>query len=96
VGYTLTAATQAVKVELDWVPANHTQAEDRLHRLTQTGQVQITYLVSRGTIEERLCRILQDKQAIVNQAIDGCADTTDMDVYNELVKGLLQDKGMSP
>jgi len=35
VGFTLTAGTRVIFQDLDWVPANHAQAEDRCYRLVQ-------------------------------------------------------------
>jgi SNF2 family DNA or RNA helicase len=52
VGITLTAARQVVFNDLDWVPANHWQAEDPEYRVGQTGTVNVSYLVAAGTIDE--------------------------------------------
>ena len=47
VGLNLTAARQVVFNDLDWVPANHWQAEDRAYRIGQTGTVNVTYFAAR-------------------------------------------------
>ncbi|NCW33740.1 MAG: DEAD/DEAH box helicase, partial [Betaproteobacteria bacterium] len=39
VGLNLTAATHVIFQDLDWVPANHLQAEDRCYRIGQDKQV---------------------------------------------------------
>ena len=49
VGITLTAGTHVVFNDLDWVPANHWQAEDRVHRIGQTETTFATYLHAAGT-----------------------------------------------
>lgn len=50
-GLTLTAACSVVFVQPEWTPANLLQAEDRVHRIGQKNPVNITYLITPGTIE---------------------------------------------
>ena len=71
VGITLTAARQVVFNDLDWVPANHWQAEDRAYRIGQTGAVNVTYLTAGGTVDEFVEHALQTKAALVDAVIDG-------------------------
>ena len=52
IGTNLTAATQVVFNDLDWVPANHWQAEDRAYRIGQTRTVNVTYMVAADTIDD--------------------------------------------
>lgn len=70
VGLTLTAASTVVFVELDWVPSNISQAEDRAHRITQKNSVLVQHLVIPGTIDAKLTSFLVNKQAIIDNALD--------------------------
>ncbi len=73
-GFTLTAANLVVFAELDWVPGTITQAEDRLHRIGQTGNVLVHHLVIDGTLDCRLARVLVSKQKIADAALDNPHD----------------------
>jgi SNF2 family DNA or RNA helicase len=74
VGHTLTAASTVIFGELDWVPANVTQAEDRCHRIGQLASVLIQHLVLEGSLDARMAQVLVDKQNIADRALD--KDTT--------------------
>lgn len=63
---TLTAAQSALMVELDWTPKSLEQAEDRLHRIGQNGQVRITYLRAVNTLDDRMVEILEKKHAKIS------------------------------
>jgi len=83
---TLTAAHSAVFVELDFVPGNHIQAEDRIHRIGQKEKVFVYYLVAKGTIEEKLCKIIQKKAEIIASVLDGKTKQDRLDVFDRLLK----------
>jgi SNF2 family DNA or RNA helicase len=89
-GVTLTAATQVVFNDLDWVPANHWQAEDRAYRLGQTRTVNVTYVVAEHTIDEFVQAVLETKAALVRNVIDGeaLADDGEGSVLAELERAL--------
>lgn len=70
VGLTLTASSTVVFAELDWVPGNVTQAEDRVHRIGQRNSVMIYHLVLEGSLDERMAEIIIDKQKVIDQALD--------------------------
>jgi hypothetical protein len=73
VGTNLTAATQVVFNDLDWVPANHWQAEDRAYRIGQTRTVNVTYVVARDTIDDFVQAVLETKATLVSAIVDGAA-----------------------
>lgn len=73
-GITLTAASVAVFAELDWVPGNITQAEDRIHRIGQdSDSVLVQHVVLDGSIDSRLATTLVSKQAVADKALDKAA-----------------------
>jgi SWI/SNF-related matrix-associated actin-dependent regulator 1 of chromatin subfamily A len=72
-GLNLTAATQVVFNDLDWVPTNHWQAEDRAYRIGQTRTVNVTYFVARDTIDDFVQAVLETKAALVNAIVEGDA-----------------------
>lgn len=70
VGITLTAASNVVFAELDWVPGNITQAEDRCHRIGQRDTVFVRHLVLDGSLDAKMAKTLVSKQEIIDQALD--------------------------
>lgn len=70
VGLTLTAAAHVIFAELDWVPANVTQAEDRAHRIGQEESVYIQHLVLDGSLDSYMAQTLVEKQEIADRALD--------------------------
>jgi SWI/SNF-related matrix-associated actin-dependent regulator 1 of chromatin subfamily A len=70
VGLTLTASSHVIFAELDWVPGNVTQAEDRCHRIGQHNSVLIEHLVFEGSLDARMAHILVQKQAVIEAALD--------------------------
>lgn len=53
-GLTLTAATTVLFAELFFNPGTMIQAEDRAHRIGQTDNVNVHYLLARGTTDDRI------------------------------------------
>lgn len=88
VGITLTAASQVIFADMDWSPEIHRQAEDRAHRIGQTGTVNVYYYVMEKTIEEDIVDVLTQKQETIGTLTGG--DTTIkvfMDLLVERMKG---------
>ncbi len=75
VGITLTAADTLVMAEIDWVPGNNAQAEDRIHRIGQTLPATIYYLVIDGTIDAKLVQTCVRKLDVADKVLN--QDTRD-------------------
>lgn len=70
VGITLTSSSHVVFAELDWVPGNMSQAEDRCHRIGQQESVLVQHIVMEGSIDATMAQALIDKQEIIDRALD--------------------------
>lgn len=71
-GLTLTSSSSVAFVELGWSPADHSQGEDRVHRFGQAAeQVTIYYLIVPNTIEDKIWKMLEEKQKVLNEILDG-------------------------
>lgn len=70
VGLTLTRSAHVIFAELDWVPGNISQAEDRAHRIGQTNSVLIQHLVLEGSLDAQMAKTLIEKQEIIERAVD--------------------------
>jgi SWI/SNF-related matrix-associated actin-dependent regulator of chromatin subfamily A-like protein 1 len=73
VGITLTRSSLVIFFELDWVPGNISQAEDRCHRIGQHDSVLVQHLVIDGSLDATMARTLVEKQEVLDAALD--ADT---------------------
>mgnify|MGYP002413516133 CR=1 FL=1 len=74
VGWNGTVTDSVAFAEFGWTPGEHTQAEDRPHRIGQTNVVNVYYLFVPGTLESRLLTIIQEKQKSLDGALDGLGD----------------------
>uniref|UniRef100_A0A665WX77 SWI/SNF-related matrix-associated actin-dependent regulator of chromatin subfamily A-like protein 1 n=1 Tax=Echeneis naucrates TaxID=173247 RepID=A0A665WX77_ECHNA len=66
-GLTLHAADLVIFAELFWNPGVLIQAEDRVHRIGQTSNVNIHYLVAKGTADDHLWPMIQEKMNVLEQ-----------------------------
>jgi len=93
VGITLTAANTVLFAELDWVPGNVTQAEDRVHRIGQDQSVNIYHVVLDESIDQRMAEILIEKQNIIDNALD---NNCTIDLDNTIVIPTQNKRGEKP
>ena len=70
-GWTGTAASNVLFVEMAWAPATMEQAEDRAHRIGQHGNVTAWYLLGENTIDQSIWELIEQKRLVVDAATDG-------------------------
>lgn len=87
-GVTLTAASNLCFTEFWWRPGDIVQGEARIRRIGQQFPSFIHFFYAVGTIEERLCKILQDKQGDISAVLDGGQTNEDLNLFDILVKEL--------
>jgi superfamily II DNA or RNA helicase len=69
VGIDLTAASVVIHYDRWWNPAKENQATDRVHRIGQRRGVQVFKMVTKGTVEEQIHRIIERKEALLEQIV---------------------------
>ncbi len=69
-GLTLTKADTVILYEPFWNPAKEDQAIGRAHRIGQENNVTVIRLIARGTIEEKI-RILQENKKLLADSVFG-------------------------
>jgi SNF2 family DNA or RNA helicase len=68
-GLNLTGADTVIHYDPWWNPAVEDQATDRAYRIGQLNKVQVYKLVTRGTIEEKIFAMQQQKRELVDAVI---------------------------
>jgi SWI/SNF-related matrix-associated actin-dependent regulator 1 of chromatin subfamily A len=69
-GITLTKASTVIFIEIDWVPATLSQAEDRLCRIGQKKMVHVIHLVLNNTLDVNMSQKVIAKQEVIDKALD--------------------------
>jgi SNF2 family DNA or RNA helicase len=77
-GLTLTAAQNVIFLDSPWNMALKAQAEDRAHRIGTKGTVNITTLVCKNTIDERIEELVEKKGQIADALVDGKISVDDI------------------
>ena len=85
---TLTASDTTIFHDLDFVPANHQQSEDRNYRIGQDKTVNIYYPIFNDTIEERIYETLQKKKEIISTVMGEKLES--IDIMDDLVSSLVK------
>ena len=91
-GINLTRAKYIIFAELDWSPAIHLQAEDRLHRIGQKNTVFAYYLIGNGTLDNHVADILVDKSYEIDSIMDEKHESFENKEKAKLILAQIQDK----
>ena len=73
-GLNLTAASHVIHFDRWWNPAVENQATDRAFRIGQQKNVLVHKFVCRGTVEDRIDQLIESKQQLVKDVLDGSAE----------------------
>lgn len=84
VGITLTASSTVAFIEMGWHPAIMDQAEDRAHRIGQKNAVSCPYFIGKGTIDNWVYRVIEEKRQVANTVYG-----TDEEMEVEVVHGVM-------
>ena len=91
-GINLTRAKYVIFAELDWSPAIHRQAEDRLHRIGQKNTVFAYYLIGKRTLDEHVANILVDKSYEIDAIMDESRESYENKDKAKLILAQIHDK----
>ena len=72
VGLNLNTANVVVIFEPWWNPAVENQAIDRINRIGQKKEMRVYKFVCNNTVEERICRIREEKRKLFEMTIENC------------------------
>ncbi len=73
-GLNLTAASHVIHFDRWWNPAVENQATDRAFRIGQTRNVLVHKFVCRGTVEDKIDQLIESKQRLVKNVLEGGAE----------------------
>lgn len=89
VGLNLQVANRSFFIDMPWTPAIIAQAEARTLRMGQKKETFFTRYFIKDTYDEKLMKMLADKQAIFNKVLDGELDVAG--VGDDLIGGVVDD-----
>lgn len=84
IGVTLTSANFMLINDFQWLPADHLQAEDRIHRIGKVGNAHIMYLYTLTAIEETVVKLLSKKIKAISKSVDG----EEEDVFKRVLQAI--------
>lgn len=89
VGLNLTAANHVIHYDRWWNPAVEKQATDRVYRIGQTEDVTVHTFITKGTLEEKINKIIMQKQQLSDTLLTAGENSMTELTFEEL-KDLLE------
>ena len=82
-GLNLTAASHVIHFDRWWNPAVENQATDRAFRIGQSHNVLVHKFICRGTVEEKIDALIEEKVGLASDILEGGAETTLTEMSDE-------------
>ncbi|HUX38347.1 MAG TPA: DEAD/DEAH box helicase [Rectinemataceae bacterium] len=82
-GLNLTAASHVIHFDRWWNPAVENQATDRAFRIGQKKNVLVHKFVCRGTVEEKIDRLIEEKTGLARDILEGGAEASLSEMSDE-------------
>lgn len=89
-GFTLTAATNIIFLDEPWTKAAKNQAEDRAYRVGTSSAVTIYTLMAKGTADETVHDIVEEKGDVSDLIVDGVVNPKKRDQLVRMLLGMNQ------
>jgi SNF2 family DNA or RNA helicase len=83
IGLNLTAASQVIHFDRWWNPAVESQATDRAFRIGQQRNVVVHTFVCRGTVEERIDALIEQKKGLAADLLEAGGETLVTEMADE-------------
>ncbi len=95
VGLNLTAANHVIHFDRWWNPAVENQATDRAFRIGQTRKVIVHKFITKGTIEEKIDAMIEEKQKLAGDILSSSGEKWITELSNDELMGLFRLGGES-
>ncbi len=82
-GLNLTAASHVIHFDRWWNPAVENQATDRAFRIGQKRNVLVHKFICRGTIEEKVAAMIEEKKSMAAEVLEGSAELVLTELGND-------------
>jgi non-specific serine/threonine protein kinase len=82
-GLNLTQASHVIHFDRWWNPAVENQATDRAFRIGQKKNVLVHTFICRGTVEDKIDALLQEKRALADDLLEGGGETLLTEMNND-------------